>query len=176
MASEEVRAVAVRRHIIDTELPFNDVLDGIFTGISRPDINALFKKLAAAATYEELAALVDEAQGSSGLMRFLQLDLDAALAKDPQAQHMAGRRLVRIIAGNPVTMGKMTRHVAAAGSYAPITLLVEELANGGTRVSYDSVASAIAMYQDAAASEVAAGLDGEVLSLLRRVTGVPAAA
>ena len=70
----------------------------------------------------------------------------------------------------------MTRHVAAAGSYAPITLLVEELANGGTRVSYDSVASAIAMYQDAAASEVATQLDGEVLSLLRRVAGVPAAA
>ena len=37
-------------------------------------------------------------------MRFLQLDLDSALTIDPQAPDWAGRRLVRLIAGNPVTM------------------------------------------------------------------------
>lgn len=169
MASEEVRTVAIRRHVIDTARAFDDVLDGIYTGISRPDLAALFQKLAATTTYEELRTLVAQAQGSSGLMRFLQLDLDAALAHDPQAGDSAGRRLVRIIAGNPVTMGTMTRHVPAAGSYAPITLLVEERADGGTRVSYDSIASALAPYDNAAASAVASHLDTEVLSLLRRV-------
>jgi hypothetical protein len=47
---------------------------------------------------------------------------------------------------------------------------------GGTRVAYDSVASAIARYHDAAASQVAEQLDTEVLGLLRRITGVSAAA
>jgi hypothetical protein len=36
-------------------------------------------------------------------------------------------RLVRPIAGNPVTMGEMTRHVADAGSYAPVTILIQQM-------------------------------------------------
>jgi hypothetical protein len=89
---------------------------------------------------------------------------------------LPGRRLVRLIAGNPVTMGEMTRHVADAGSYAPVTVLIQEMPRGGTRVAYDRVASAVAPYHDAAASEVAERLDTEVLGLLRQVTGVPASA
>ncbi len=69
------------------------------------------------------------------------------------------------------TMGEMTRHVPDAGSYAPVTLLVQELPDGGTRVAYDTVASAIAVYHDPAATEVAERLDTEVLELLRQVTG-----
>jgi len=53
-------------------------------------------------------------------MRFWQLDLDNALTLDPEAPDWTGRRLVRLIAGNPVTMGQMTRHAADAGSYAPV--------------------------------------------------------
>jgi hypothetical protein len=108
-------------------------------------------------------------------MLFLQLDLDAALALDPQAKGQTGHRLVRLIAGNPVTMEQMTRHVPDAGSYAPVTILLEQTP-GGTRVAYDSVASTLAPYRDAAASQVARRLDAEVLGLLRQVTGVPASA
>jgi len=50
------------------------------SAISQPDIGQLFSKLAASTSYEEFASLVRQAQGSVGLMRFLQLDLDAALA------------------------------------------------------------------------------------------------
>jgi hypothetical protein len=42
MPSERVLAVAVSRHIIDAQRPFSEVLDGIFGGISRPDIAELF--------------------------------------------------------------------------------------------------------------------------------------
>jgi hypothetical protein len=70
----------------------------------------------------------------------------------------------------------MTRHVADAGSYAPVTILIQEMPDSGTRVAYDAVASEIAPYHDAAASEVAERLDTEVLDLLRQVTGVPASA
>lgn len=173
MASEQVLEVVVRRHVFDSERPFTPVLDGIFGGISQPDIALLFSKLAASTSYEQFASLVRQAQGSAGLMLFLQLDLDHALTIDPQA-NQGGRRLVRLIAGNPVTMGQMTRHVADAGSYAPVTILIEETPDGGTRVAYDSVVSALAPYDNAAASTVAERLDAEVLGLLREATGVPA--
>src|SRR5580692_4095545 len=171
MAGERVLEVALRRHIFDSERPFAQVLDGIFGGISQPDIGPLFAQLQASTSYEQFSSLVGQAQGSAGLMRFLQLDLDWALTVDPQATDWTGRRLVRLIAGNPVTMGEMTRHVADAGSYAPVTILIQEMPDGGTRVAYDSVASEIAPYGDADASAVAERLDGEVLGLLRQVTG-----
>jgi hypothetical protein len=173
VASERVLDLAVRRHVLTSERPFPVVLDGIYGGISQPDIAALFAKLAASTTYEEFSELVGQAQGSAGLIRFLHLDLDDALAIDPQADQ-AGRRLVRLIAGNPVTMGQMTRHLPAAGSYAPVTILIQELPGGGTQVAYDTVASAIASYGDAAASQVAERLDTEVLTLLHHATGLPA--
>ena len=170
MASERVLEVPVRRHIFDTDRPFSHVLDGVFGGISQPDIGLLFTKLAASTSYQEFSSLVAQAQGSAGLMVFLHLDLDNALTIDPQAPDWTGRRLVRLIAGNPVTMGEMTRHVADAGSYAPVTILIQDLPDGGTRVAYDTVASAIAPYHNAAATEVAEQLDTEVLGLLRQVS------
>jgi hypothetical protein len=66
------------------------------------------------------------------------------------------------------------RSRAAVGSYAPVTILIQELPGGGTQVAYDTVASAIAPYGDAAASQVAQRLDTEVLRLLRHATGIPA--
>jgi Domain of unknown function DUF302 len=176
MGSERVLDVMVRRHVLDTDRPIARVIDGIFSGISQPDITQLFSKLAASSTYQEFSSLVEQAQGSAGLMRFLQLDLDNALSPDPQAGDWTGRRLVRLIAGNPVTMAQMTRHVTDAGSYAPVTILVEETPEGGTHVAYDSVASEIAPYRNPAASEVARRLDTEVLRLLREATGVQAPA
>ena len=171
MAAEDVLEVRVRRHVFTSERPFAEIMDGIYGGISQPDVEGLFRQLAESTSYEQFTALVRQAQGSAGLMRFWQLDLDNALAHDPQAGDKAGRRLVRLIAGNPVTMGEMTRHVADAGSYAPVTILIQEMPGGGTRVAYDSVASEIAPYGDADASAVAERLDGEVLGLLRQVTG-----
>jgi uncharacterized protein YidB (DUF937 family) len=173
VASEQVLDIPVRRHVLTSERPFHVVLDVVYESISQPDIGALFARLAASTSYEELSALVGQAQGSAGLMRFLHLDLDTVLALDPQADQ-AGRRLVRLIAGNPVTMGQMTRHIADAGSYAPVTILIQELAGGGTQVAYDTVTSAIAPYQNAAVSQVAHRLDTEVLTLLRRATGISA--
>jgi len=164
VASEQVLDIPVRRHVLTSERPFQVVLDGIYDGISQPDIEALFATLAASTSYAEFAALVRHAQGSAGLLRFLALD--------PQPRDQAGRRPVRLIAGNPVTMGQMTRHLPAAGSYAPVTILIQELAGGGTQVAYDTVASAIAPYADAAASQVAQRLDTEVLRLLHHATGI----
>ncbi len=45
--------MAVRRHVSTSERPFQVVPDGIYDGISQPDIGALFAKLAASISYEE---------------------------------------------------------------------------------------------------------------------------
>jgi hypothetical protein len=172
LAAEDVLEVRVRRHVFTSARPFTEIMDGIYGGVSQPDIGSLFRQLAASTSYEQFTSLVLQAQGSAGLMRFLELKLDRALALDPHAQSSAGRGLVRLIAGNPVTMGEMTRHVPDAGSYAPVTILVQELPGGGTRLAYDSVASAIAIYDDSAATQVAENLDTEVLALLRQVSGL----
>ena len=59
MASEQVHEVLVRRHVFDSERPFSQVLDGIFGGISQPDIGILFSKLAAS-THDAAASRVAE--------------------------------------------------------------------------------------------------------------------
>jgi len=166
MASEQVLEVPLRRHVFDSERPFAAVLDGIFGGISQPDIEALFSKLAASTSYEQFSSLVQQAQGSIGLMRFLQLDCDSALTLDPQAPDWDGRRLVRLIAGNPVTMGHMTRHVADAGSYAPVTVLVDERPDG-LHLTYDRMASLLAPYGSSEGLAIARALDMKIERLLR---------
>jgi len=102
MASDRVLHAVVRRHAFDAGRPFSGVRDGIFSGISQPDIARLFSRLAASSPYREFSSLLEQAQGSAGPMRFLQLDLDGALSIDPKAEDWAGRRLVRLIVFSPV--------------------------------------------------------------------------
>ena len=69
MESEQVLDIPVRRYIIESERSFPDVLDGIFGGISRPDITSLFGDLEASTSYEQFSSLGRQAQGAAGLMR-----------------------------------------------------------------------------------------------------------
>ena len=64
MASEQVLDIPVRRHVLTSERPFQVVLDGIFGGISQPDIGALFTKLAASTCYEEFSELVRQGRAA----------------------------------------------------------------------------------------------------------------
>jgi hypothetical protein len=167
--SERVRVVPVERVTLVSGRRFDDVVAAIYSGLGRPDdFAALVRRWATTDGAEAFDAAVAEAAGSAGLIEFLSLDLGSALAKHPDMQHY---RLLRIIAGNPVTMASMTTTVADAGSYAPVTILVAERPDG-VHIAYDRVASAIAPYQSSAASAVAAGLDREVLQLLRTAAGI----
>ena len=72
---------------------------------------------------------------------------------------------MRLLIGNPLTMRKMARHVHDAGSYAPVTVLIDERADG-VHLSYDRMAGLIAPYENAEALEVARALDNKVEGLL----------
>jgi Domain of unknown function DUF302 len=140
--SEQVRVVPVERVTLVSTRGFDEVVAAIYSGLGRPDdFAALVQRWAAADGAEAFDAAVAEAAGRAGLIEFLSLDLGAALAKHPGMQHY---RLLRIIAGNPVTMASMTSTVADAGSYAPVTILVAERPDG-VHISYDRVTSDCAL-------------------------------
>ena len=61
----------------------------------------------------------------------------------------------------------MVKHVPDAGSYAPVTVLVDERA-GGVHLSYDRMASLLASYENSDALRVARDLDAKVEDLLQQ--------
>ena len=78
--------------------------------------------------------------------------------------------MVRLIVCNPLIMQQMARHVPDAGSYAPVTVLVDERSDG-VHISYDRMASLLAPYRNSEALAVARDLDKKVETLLSEVAG-----
>ena len=66
-------------------------------------------------------------------------------------------------------MKDMVKHVVDAGSYAPVTILVDER-NDGVHLTYDRMASLLAPYGSASALAVARDLDSKIETLLQSVT------
>jgi uncharacterized protein (DUF302 family) len=60
----------------------------------------------------------------------------------------------------------MAKHVPDAGSYAPVTVLVDERTDG-VHLSYDRMESFLAPYENRDALEVARNLDRIIEDLLR---------
>lgn len=166
---EFTRTVPITRITMVSRHSFDDVLRALRQGIGRPaDPAALEAQWDAARTPDELERITAEAQGSSGLIEFLTLDLGAVIAlRHPNRAY----RMVRVIAGNPVTMSDMAVSIPDVGSYAPITILVAEWADG-VHLSYDSIVSAIAGYEGPDAHTVADRLEAAVLQLMRSAAGI----
>jgi hypothetical protein len=73
--------------------------------------------------------------------------------------------MLRLVVGNPLIMKEMAKVVPDAASYAPVTILVDERADG-VHLSYDSVESFLTPYRDESALTVARDLDAKVEDLL----------
>jgi uncharacterized protein (DUF302 family) len=161
------RKIEVERVTFVSKRSFEEVLKSLGEGIGRPNLGELGLRMQRAATFAEYAGIIQGVVGSADLMEFLRLDLGAAMRKDPA---VAGYKIVRIIAGNPLIMKQMVAHVPDAGSYAPVTILVYEREDG-VHVSYDTMASYLAAYGDERAIKVAKDLDAKVLRLLGEAAG-----
>jgi uncharacterized protein (DUF302 family) len=97
-------------------------------------------------------------------MLFMSLDHGAVVRKE------AGRdipRIIRFVIGNPLIMKEMAKHVPDAGSYAPVTVLVDERQDG-VHLSYDRMSSLLAPYGNPDALQVAQDLDKKVEDLLKQ--------
>jgi uncharacterized protein (DUF302 family) len=95
-------------------------------------------------------------------MEFARFDLGAVLRKE--SGH-AVPKILRLVIGNPLVMKEMVKHVADAGSYAPVTILIDERADG-VHLSYDRMAGFLAPYGSPEALQVARDLDAKVENLL----------
>lgn len=144
---------------------FHDVVAAFEKAIGHPDMSSFSRSIGAAKTFAEVEALVQAALGPSGLMEFTRLDLGAVLQK---RNGVTARPALRFVVGNPVIMSAMLEHVPDAGSYAPVTVLIDERADG-VHLSYDRMASFLAPYKSPEALKVAQDLDAKVEALLTSV-------
>jgi len=95
-------------------------------------------------------------------MLFAEFDHGAIVRK---GTGRATPRMIRFVIGNPLIMRQMVQHVPDAGSYAPITILIDERSDG-VHLSYDRMTSFLAPYNNATALNVARELDAKVEALL----------
>ncbi len=161
-AQVATRTIAVERLSFLSAKPFEVVVAAFESAIGRPDMTAFMKDLSATQTYEEMERVVQKAVGKSGLMEFARFNLGFVLQKEPGG----GAKSLRFLVGNPLVMKEMAKHVADAGSYAPVTVLIDERADG-VHLSYDTMASFLAPYGDADALQVARDLDAKIENILR---------
>jgi uncharacterized protein (DUF302 family) len=156
------RQVQVERFSVISSSTFQEVVAALEKAIGHPDMKAFAKSVKAAKTYDELEKIVRGATGPSELMEFTRMDLGQVLRKRNGA---VARHSLRFIVGNPVIMSQMVQHVPDAGSYAPVTILIDERPDG-VHLSYDRMASFLAPYKSFEALKVAQDLDSKVEGLL----------
>jgi uncharacterized protein (DUF302 family) len=100
-------------------------------------------------------------------MEFMRLDMGMYLAT---GRTEATPKSHRLLVGNPLIMRRMAEHVPDTASYAPVTILIDERADG-VQLSYDRMASFLAGYGNAEASKVAIELDRKVEAMLTAAAG-----
>ena len=152
----------MQRWSITSQKPFDAVVAAVEAKIGRPNMAEFVARMAAAASYQEMQKVVHDSVSEIGLMEFMRLDHGAVLAK---AGVDGNPKSVRLIMGNPLIMQSMARLVPDAGSYAPVTVLIDQRPDG-VHLSYDEMASFLAPYGNAEASRIAQDLDAKVKRLL----------
>jgi uncharacterized protein (DUF302 family) len=157
-----IQEVHVERVSFVTTEPFDTVVARIDAAIGHPDMATFRKRFSAARNEAEMQNVVNPVTEPNGLMEFMRFDLGEVLRKE---NGTTKPRILRIVAGNPLIMKEMVKHVADAGSYAPVTILIEERPDS-IRISYDRMASYLAQYGNTDALKVARELDAKVERIL----------
>ena len=158
-----IQEVHVQRLNIVTSEPFDAVVARIDAQIGHPDMTAFHKNLSAAQNEAEMEKVINAVTQPNGIMEFTRFDHGEVLQKE---NGTAKPRILRIVAGNPLIMKEMVKHVVDAGSYAPVTILIEERPDRSVRISYDRMASYLAPYGNSDALKVARELDAKVERIL----------
>ena len=157
-----IRKIEIERFSLVSSKPFDQVVAALDASIGHPDMAEFRRSTQEASSFADLKRAVEKGLSEVGLMLFIQLDHGAVVRKE------TGRdtpRIVRFVIGNPLIMKEMAKHVPDAGSYAPVTVLVDERADG-VHLSYDRMVSFLRPYGNAEALKVAKDLDAKVEALL----------
>ena len=158
-----IEKVEVERFSLTSSKPFDTVVAAFKSAIGQPDIVEFFKASRAADSFPELERVVQGALGRTGFMLFAEFDLGAVLRLESSSKTPNS---MRFVVGNPLIMKEMVKHVPDAGSYAPVTILIDERSDG-VHLSYDRMESYLLPYGSAEALAVARNLDAKITTLLR---------
>ena len=156
------KEISVERVCYVSRKPLHEVLKVLDASIGHPNMNELWQKLFNASTVSEVDEIMLSAVGSSGLIEFLRFNHGGIVHKGASKSAPGN---VRLVVGNPSIMRRMVEHVPDAGSYAPVTILIDERPDG-THISYDRMASFLQSYGNEDALKVARDLDAKVEKLL----------
>jgi uncharacterized protein (DUF302 family) len=159
-----IRKIEIERFSLTSSKPFDEVLAGVHAGIGHPNMAEFGRSTHEARSFAELRSAIEKGLSKAGLMLFMQLDHGAVVRKE------TGReipKMIRLVVGNPLIMKEMAKHVPDAGSYAPLTILIDERSDG-VHLSYDRMSSFLAPYGNRDALQVAQDLDQKVEELLRQ--------
>jgi uncharacterized protein (DUF302 family) len=157
-----IRKIEVERFTLSSSKPFDQVVAALNSVVGHPDMAEFWKSTHQVQSDAELQNTIEKGLGRTGLMLFAEFDHGAVVRSG------TGRttpRMIRFVIGNPLIMRQMAQHVPDAGSYAPVTILVDERADG-VHLSYDRMTSFLAPYENAEALKVARELDAKVEALL----------
>jgi hypothetical protein len=154
--------VQVQRFSVISSRSFDEVMATLTATIGRPEMGAFQRQLGAAQTLGDVEKVVHGAIGPSGLMEFIRLDMGAVLRAERGGK---GPRILRLVVGNPLLMKEMVKLVPDGASYAPVTILIDERADG-VHLSYDLMASFLGPYGSQEAVRLARDLDSKIERLL----------
>jgi uncharacterized protein (DUF302 family) len=157
-----VREIQVQRISLISSDPFDEVVARIDAQIGHTDLVEFLRKLSVARNEAEMKSVVDPVAQPNGIMELARFDLGDILRKESGSNRP---RILRIVAGNPLIMKEMVKHVPDAGSYAPITILIDERADG-VHISYDTMVSHLAPYGNNDALRVARDLDAKIEKII----------
>ncbi len=162
-----ISKIEVERFTLSSSKPFDQVVAALSSAVGHPDISEFWKSTDRAQSVAELENTIEKVLGRTGLMLFVEFDHGAIVRK---GTGRATPRMIRFVIGNPLIMREMAKHVPDAGSYAPVTVLVDERVDG-VHLSYDRMASFLAPYNNSEALKVARDLDKKVEALLSSAAG-----
>jgi len=162
-----ISKIEVERFTLSSSKPFDQVVAALNSAVGHPDMAEFWKSTHRAQSDAELQNTIKKGLGRTGLMLFVEFDHGAIVCK---GIGRATPRMIRFVIGNPLIMREMAKHVPDAGSYAPVTVLVDERADG-VHLSYDRMATLLAPYNNSEALKVARDLDEKVETLLSAAAG-----
>src|SRR5207253_4793619 len=128
-----ITKVGIERFKVISVRPFDEVVAAIKTSIGNPNMAEFWKSTQEAKSAAELGAAIERVLGRTGLMLFVEFDHGMVVRKGTERHNS---KIVRLVLGNPLIMKEMAKHVPDVGSYAPVTFLVDERADG-VHLSYD---------------------------------------
>ncbi|MET3415085.1 MULTISPECIES: DUF302 domain-containing protein [Methylobacterium] len=162
-----VDKISVERLRILSSRPFDAVVTALKSAVGQPDWYQFVRASQAATSASDFERVVQRGFGRTGFMLFAEFDLGAVLRRESKSD---APKSVRFLVGNPLIMKEMVKHVPDAGSYAPVTILIDERPDG-VHLSYDRMESYLLPYGNTEALAVARDLDAKITALLRDCAG-----